>query len=68
MKQEFINAIELAAEKIKNTLLQHAHVDWEQSYSRLDLTPTEAKEMAARYIQNFLASELYLLTSKNISK
>jgi len=68
MREEFIKAIELAAEKLHNSLLQQAHVDWAQSYSRIEMNPTEAKELAARYINNFMAQENYLFTSKNLLK
>lgn len=68
MKQEFIEAIEFATEQLKNKLLQDAHTDWTQTYSRMDLTPTQAKELAAKYLLNFMAQELYLHLSKNLLK
>jgi len=68
MKQEFITAIEEAAEKLKQQLLQDARADWAATYSRLDLTPTEAQELAVRYVNNHLQSVLYLNSSKNLLK
>ncbi len=68
MKQEFITAIEAAAEDLKNKLLQDAHTDWAQTYSRMNLTPTQAQELAAKYLLNFMTQELYLHSSKNLMK
>lgn len=68
MRQEFITAIEAAAEKLKQDLLQDAHTDWATSYSHLDLTPTQAKELADRYVLNFMQQTLYLQSSKNLIK
>lgn len=66
MKEEFIKAIEAAAEKLKTNLIQDANTDWIESYSRLDLTPTQAKELADRCVLAYLAQCIYLQTSKNI--
>lgn len=68
MKQEFTDAIKLVAEEFKNKLLQDAHTDWAQTYSRMNLTPAQAKELAAKYLLNFMAQELYLHSSKNLLK
>lgn len=68
MRQEFLTAIEAAAEKLKQDLLKDAHTDWAESYSRMDLTPTQAKELAEKYVNNHLLSVLYLQSSKNLLK
>jgi len=68
MKEEFVTAINLAAEKLKNKLLQDANTDWALTYSRIEMTPTEAKELAARYVNNYMLQELYLNSSKNLLK
>lgn len=67
MKQEFITAIEAAAEKLKQDLLQDAHTDWATNYNRMDLNPTQAKDLAAKYVHNFMLQSLYLQSSKNLN-
>lgn len=66
MKEEFLNAIESEVNKLREQIKQAAAIDWAETYSRIDMTPTQAHNMAKRYIKHHMIQELYLHSSKTL--
>ena len=66
MREEFLNAIESEVNKLREQIKQAAAMDWAETYSRIDMTPTEAADMAKRYIKHHMIQELYLNSAKTL--
>ena len=66
MKEEFLNEIETQVNKLREQIKQAAAIDWAETYSRIDLTPTAARNMAKKYILHHMTQELYLQSSKTL--
>ena len=67
MLNVFMAEIEAAAEKLKTGLIQDAHADFVKTYNNSALTPTDAKRIAEKYTNMYLAQELQLRLNKSLS-
>lgn len=68
-KEKFINQIAQSAAKLAQDLNRHSEIDWDEQYAKLDFrNEDEVMDLAAKYVQLFLAQELQFSLTKSMLK
>ena len=61
----FLTAIQAESDKINKRLIQEAHRDFVEDYSKnTALNPTNTKKLAEEFVKRFLSAELYYRLTK----